>query len=107
MQSEEYYEQITAKNVRNWLRGRADAETGRRIEDDLKRPDSEVREYLDWMAATAEADGLVVDLPRPRLLERHWQELRKARPTLDDDIRAEFEKPDPISPDDNPRQRGR
>jgi hypothetical protein len=63
---------ITLQDVTNWTLGNADERVKRRIEDDLKRPDSEVREYIDW------AGGDPAKQSTPRLAQRDLEGVVKA-----------------------------
>jgi hypothetical protein len=63
---------ITIQDVTDWTVGEAAEAMSHRIEDDLKRPDSEVKEYLDWLG------GASPPTPTPRLVERDMQRVYKA-----------------------------
>jgi hypothetical protein len=54
---------LTAADVLLWLDGKADEQTASRIEEDLKRSDSEVQHYLDWTA------GRCPVRPNPKLVQ--------------------------------------
>ena len=62
---------LTEQQVTDWMANQADERTVRRIKQDLDRPDSEVKEYMDWMA---ERHGQ----PTPRLVARRLKDLPAA-----------------------------
>ena len=69
---------FSIQDVTDWTLGKAGEQVKARIEDDLKRPDSEVREYIEWMADAEEALPRPSRLPTPRLVRRDLEEVIKA-----------------------------
>ena len=61
---------LTSQDVTNWIANKSDGRTTRRIEEDLRRPDSEVKEYMEWMADPKRST--------PRLVERRVSDVIKA-----------------------------
>lgn len=56
---------ISLQDVTEWSLGVADANVKQRIENDLKRPDSLVHEYLEW-------EGNEANRSLPRLVETNF-----------------------------------
>jgi hypothetical protein len=69
---------LSLQDVKDWTLGKADDRVKTRIEDDLKRPDSEVREYLEWVAAAAERPGGPVKHPTPKIVQRDLEDVFRA-----------------------------
>ena len=55
---------ITLENITDWELGKADDEVVRRIEEDMKLPDSLVREHLSWAGGDP-------NTPHSRLTREH------------------------------------